>query len=440
MEKLPVSNPPARLILGMDKQVLMGKFGSDVIWNIASLAVLAVCGIVMNIIIAWYYSPDVLGAFNQVYAVYMVFSQLAVAGIHLSVLKYVAQYSSKPGTYRSLFTVGLFLASGFALVACIVFWLIRGEFGRLMMNNPGVGTGVAYATLGLFFFSINKVFLSMLNGLSRMKSYAIFQALRYIFMILALIGATILHSPGDHLGVIFSVAESLLFLCMLPVTLPEMQWPSMAMFKEWSKKHLDFGIRGFFSNVLLQLNTRVDVLILGHFYNDRIVGIYSFAAILAEGIYQLPLVLQLNYNPILVNLIADQKIDELKKTIKQGVRFSYRVMLTIGLAVVLLYPLGISLVTNKAAFMQSWPILAILMTGIVLGSGYVPFGTILLQAGRPGLHTLMIMMLVFTNIAGNYLLVPVLGATGSAIATGCSYALLMLLLKLFTKNALKLNI
>jgi len=259
-------------------------------------------------------------------------------------------------------------------------------------------------------------------------------------MILALIGATILHSPGDHLGVIFSVAESLLFLCMLPVTLPEMQWPSMAMFKEWSKKHLDFGIRGFFSNVLLQLNTRVDVLILGHFYNDRIVGIYSFAAILAEGIYQLPLVLQLNYNPILVNLIADQKIDELKKTIKQGVRFSYRVMLTIGLAVVLLYPLGISLVTNKAAFMQSWPILAILMTGIVLGSGYVPFGTILLQAGRPGLHTLMIMMLVFTNIAGNYLLVPVLGATGSAIATGCSYALLMLLLKLFTKNALKLNI
>ncbi|HMD89226.1 MAG TPA: oligosaccharide flippase family protein [Anaerolineaceae bacterium] len=440
MEKLPVSNPPARLILGMDKQVLMGKFGSDVIWNIASLAVLAVCGIIVNIIIAWYYSPDVLGAFNQVYAVYMVFSQLAVAGIHLSVLKYVAQYSSKPGTYRSLFTVGLFLSSGFALVACIVFWLIRGEFGRLMMNNPGVGTGVAYATLGLFFFSINKVFLSMLNGLSRMKSYAIFQALRYIFMILALIGATILHSPGDHLGVIFSVAESLLFLCMLPVTLPEMQWPSMAMFKEWSKKHLDFGIRGFFSNVLLQLNTRVDVLILGHFYDDRIVGIYSFAAILAEGIYQLPLVLQLNYNPILVNLIADQKIDELKKTIKQGVRFSYRVMLTIGLTVVLLYPLGISLVTNKAAFMQSWPILAILMTGIVLGSGYVPFGTILLQAGRPGLHTLMIMMLVFTNIAGNYLLVPVLGATGSAIATGCSYALLMLLLKLFTKNALKLNI
>ena len=440
MEKLPVSNPPARLFLGMDKQVLVGKFGTDVIWNVASLAVLAVCGIVMNIIIAWYYTPDILGAFNQVYAVYMIFSQLAVAGIHLSVLKYVAQYSSKPGTYRSLFTVGLILSSGFALVACLVFWLIRAEFGRLMMNNPGVATGVAYATLGLFFFSINKVFLSMLNGLSRMKSYAIFQALRYIFMILALIGATILHSSGDHLGIIFSVAESLLFLCMLPVTLPEMQWPSMAMFKEWSKKHLNFGIRGFFSNVLLQLNTRVDVLILGYFYNDRIVGIYSFAAILAEGIYQLPLVLQLNYNPILVNLIADQKIDELKTTIKQGVRFSYQVMLAIGLLVVLLYPLGISLVTNKAAFMQSWPIFAILMAGIVLASGYVPFGTILLQAGRPGLHTLMIMLLVFINIAGNYLLVPVLGATGSAIATGCSYALSMVLLKLFTGSALKLQI
>ena len=440
MNKQPISNPPAKLWLGLDPQVLLGKFGTDVLWNVASLAVLAVCGIVMNIIIAWYYTPDILGAFNQVYAVYMVFSQLAVAGIHLSVLKYVAQYSTKRDTYRSLFTVGLFLSSGFAIVACIIFWLIRAEFGRLMMNNPGVATGVAYATLGLFFFSINKVFLSMLNGLSRMKSYAIYQALRYIFMILALIGATMLHSPGDHLGVIFSVAESLLFLCMLPVTLPEMQWPTLAVLKEWVGKHLDFGIRGFFSNVLLQLNTRVDVLILGYFYDDRIVGIYSFAAILAEGIYQLPFVLQLNYNPILVNLIADQKIDELKLTIKKGVRFSYLVMLVIGLSAVLLYPLGIALVTNKAAFMQSWPIFAILMAGIVVASGYVPFGTILLQAGRPGLHTLMIVLLVFTNIIGNYVLVPVLGATGSAIATGFSFALSMLLLKIFTKGALKLQI
>src|ERR1035437_3200163 len=143
----------------MDEQVLLGKFGTDVMWNVASLAVLAVCGIIMNIIIAWYYTPDVLGAFNQVYAFYMVFSQFAVVGIHLSVLKYVAQYSTKPGIYRSLFTVALFLSSGFAIVACIVFWQIRGEFGRLMMNNPGVSTGLAYATLGLFFFSINKVFL-----------------------------------------------------------------------------------------------------------------------------------------------------------------------------------------------------------------------------------------------------------------------------------------
>jgi len=440
LDKQPVSNPPAKLWLGIDKQVLLGKFGTDVMWNVASLAVLAVCGIIMNIIIAWYYTPDILGAFNQVYAFYMVFSQFAVAGIHLSVLKYVAQYSTKPGTYRSLFTVALFLSSGFAIVACIVFWLIRGEFGRLMLNNSGVSTGVAYATVGLFFFSINKVFLSMLNGLSRMKSYAVYQALRYIFMILALIGATILHSPGDHLGIIFSVAESVLFLCMLPVTLPEMQWPTLTMLKEWGRKHLDFGIRGFFSNVLLQLNTRVDVLILGYFFNDRIVGIYSFAAILAEGIYQLPFVLQLNYNPILVNLIADHKVDELKLTIKRGVRFSYLAMFAIGLAAVLIYPLGISLVTNKTDFMQSWPIFAILMAGIVLASGYVPFGTILLQAGRPGWHTIMIMILVFGNIAGNYLLVPVLGSTGSAIATGFSYALSMVLLRLFTKSTLKLQI
>jgi O-antigen/teichoic acid export membrane protein len=190
----------------------------------------------------------------------------------------------------------------------------------------------------------------------------------------------------------------------------------------------------------MQLNTRVDVLILGYFLSDRLVGIYSFAAILAEGIYQLPGVLQINFNPILVQLTSGNNLDELKLTIKKGMRFTYLGMLIIGIIIVSVYPLGVSLVTNKGDFMLSWPIFTILMAGIVLCAGYTPFGNILLAAGRPGLHTIMISIQVIFNILGNILLVQIWGPTGSAIATALAYVLSAILIKVFTRTVLKIRV
>jgi O-antigen/teichoic acid export membrane protein len=426
-------------LTGINRKILFGKFGQDVLWNIASLAVLAVCGVLLNIIIGWFYDSSVLGIFNQVYAVYIVFSQFGVMGIHLSVMKHVAQYANEKEVYRSSITGGLLLSITFAIISCLVFWSIRSLLANLL-GSPGVATGMAYATIGLFFYSINKVMLSALNGLSRIKAFAIYQGMRYILMIVALIGASLFHSPGASLGLIFTVAETCLFLALLPTLWKEFGPLKLALLKPWFSNHFDFGMRGFMSNVLMQLNTRVDVLILGYFLSDRLVGIYSFAAILAEGVYQLPGVLQINFNPILVQLTAKDHFDELKDTVKKGMRFTYLGMLVIGVLIVALYPLAVPLVTNKGDFMQSWPLFAILMTGIVLCSGYTPFGNIILAAGRPGLHTIMITIQVLFNVVANIFLVQLWGITGSAIATALAYTLSAVLIVTFTRIVLKVRI
>jgi O-antigen/teichoic acid export membrane protein len=68
------------------------KFRSDVAWNFASLAFLGVSGLGLNVLIGRTFGPADLGIFNQVWAVYIFFSQLAVGGIDLSVLKEVAAH------------------------------------------------------------------------------------------------------------------------------------------------------------------------------------------------------------------------------------------------------------------------------------------------------------------------------------------------------------
>ncbi len=424
---------------GMDRNTLFGKFGQDVLWNLASFAIMAACGVGINLIIGHWYTAGTLGVFNQTYSIYVIASQFAVAGIHLSVVKHDAQFAGEAEIYRPANTAALILAAMFAGASCFLLLRFNLQIGKIF-HSPGVARGIVYITPGLFFFSINKILLSIFNGLSRMRIYAVYQSLRYILIIIGLLVIAMIGAPGESLVLSLTLSEIILFMCILPTIYGEFSLPSFSMLRRWLQVHLDFGMRSFLSNVLLQMNTHVDVLTLGIFWSDRTVGIYSFAAILVDGIFQLPVVLRTNYNPVLVHLISGERLDDLKSTVRKGVRITYLAMSTFCLAVVLLYPLGLLVISDRSEYLQSWPILAILLTGLVIGSGYIPFSNMLLQAGRPGLHTVMTGIWVATNIGLNWLLTPHFGVWGAAVATATAYALLFVFVKLSTRLVLGIRI
>lgn len=425
--------------IGVDRDTFLGKFGQDVLWNVASFAVMAACGVSINLIIGRWYSAEALGVFNQTYSVYVIVSQFAVAGVHLSVVKYVAEYAHDAGTYRKINTAALLLAGFFAFISSAALWLLRDQIGRLF-DSPGIAQGIALIAPGLFFFSINKVFLSIFNGLSRMRIYAVFQTLRYLLIVSGLLLLAIFHAPSNSLVLTFTLAELILLLCMLPVIFPEFALTAFRTLRPWLRAELDFGLRSFLSNVLLQMNTRVDVLVLGLFWDDHTVGIYSFAAILIDGIFQLPIVLRTNYNPLLVRLISAGKLDELKIRVRKGVRVTYAAMVVISLSVLLCYPLGALVVSDPNAYLQSWPVLAILSAGLLFASGYIPFSNLLLAAGRPGLHTLLTAAWVLVNILLNLWLAPLYGVWGAAVGTALSYVWLVVLVKVTTKMVVGVRI
>lgn len=424
-------------LIGLQREDLSSKFGQDVLWNIVSYGVMAVSGIAINIIIWYVYSPDVLGVFNQVFAVYVIASQFAVAGIHLSVVKYVAQYAAQVGIYRVINTAAILLSIVIAGISAILLWLLSEQIG-ILLGSPEVAKGIVYIAPALFFFSINKVLLSIFNGLSRMKLYAFFQALRYLLIVGALVTLILQDVPSEVLPFSFTIAEGILLICLSISLFKEFLVPPFEVLRKWILTHLEFGIKGLGSNVLLQMNTRVDVLVIGYFMSDFNVGIYSFVAIFIEGIYQVLIVLRTVYNPLLVKLISEQRIDQLKSVIDRGVRITYRFMIIGGVIAVLLYPIGVLISEDKQLYLRSWPIFAILMSGIALSSGYIPFGQILVQAGRPGLHTIMTLLLVVFNFTFNLLLIPVLGLIGAAIATALAHCVGVFLLKIFTKRILQI--
>src|SRR5690242_5229198 len=113
-------------------------FSRDVWWNVVSLGIAGVCGVAVNYLVGVEYGASVLGVFNQVFAIYIVVSQLAVLGVHSSVVYHVAA-SHDPEEKRAIVTSALVVTLALSLAMGAVFLALAAPLGW-MLDSPGVAT------------------------------------------------------------------------------------------------------------------------------------------------------------------------------------------------------------------------------------------------------------------------------------------------------------
>lgn len=75
----------------LDEPHATHKFRRDLRWSLAALGLTGACGLALNTLIGVTYGKEALGVFNQVFAAYILLSQLAVLGVHFSTLKHLSE-------------------------------------------------------------------------------------------------------------------------------------------------------------------------------------------------------------------------------------------------------------------------------------------------------------------------------------------------------------
>lgn len=414
------------------------RFNRDVLWNTASLAILGISGIIINLVIMACRGPQALGIFNQVFAFYIVISQIAVGGLQFSVLKHCSYEQDNLSECAAISSSALMLVVFAGIVICAILFGLRELIGRIL-DSPSVALGLSFAIPGLAFYALNKVLLMVLNGLRNMRAFAFFQALRYILILAGVVAIMLLGHPGSHLPLSLTIAEVTLFVALMlyiNIMLFRIHFSFNSEMRSWFRRHISFGSRGFLSGVLIEMNTRVDILMLGYFMSDTIVGIYSFASTFAEGFAQLSTVIRQNLDPIIGRCFAEDNREKIREIAKKVRRTFYPIMAIIGCALIASFPILIWFIASNGENWQSWGVFAILVCGIVLASGYRPFLGVLIQGGRPGTYTILIVGSVVGNVILNAGLIPVLGIYGAAMATASIYileivALVVVIRKLF---------
>lgn len=414
-----------------------GKFTTDLIWNAGAFALSALFGVLVNLLIVRYHDAAALGVFNLVYAIYILLSQLAVGGVHLAVQAFVPRELAAGRKADAQVSASLLLATITSLLVMGLAWWGR-ELPGQWFDSPGVSTAFPLVVPGLLFFSWNKVLLSFHNGARRMRLFAVFQLLRFAGLFGGVLWLCLTDAPSDQMAVTLFWTEAVLTLLLLPVSLRFWRPLAGGGLRLALRENFRFGNRALAGNLLLDVNTRVDVFMLGIFLDDAAVGLYSFAATVAEGVLQLPVLFRNNINPVLTRAWHKGGAVLLTKVMDRNRKAFFRLLAPLVMLTIPLFPVALWVLGMEEEPLTVWAVYAILAVGIALTSGHQAFLMLFSQLGHPGTQTLFIAGFCLSNVVLNLVLIPPFGIHGSALATALSFGVMVVLLRALARRTLHL--
>jgi O-antigen/teichoic acid export membrane protein len=415
------------------------KLGRDIVWTIASFGVLAMSGMAINFVITGTRDAAALGIFNLTYAIYVIASQVASMGVHYSVLRQTALLEKDPSERGKMLATGVVTSLVLGVLAAVGLELLAPLLSHLF-DSPKTILALRYAALGLILFPTTKVLIACVNGVRHMRAFSVFQALRYIVVMGWVSAISISERNFEEAALCFLVAEISTIVVASLYLFIKREFRSLRFSTGWMKEHLRFGSRSLFAGMFSEMNSRIDIILLGIFLSDQQVGIYSFAAMLADGVYHLLAMVRVNFNPLIVAAMRDKSWVELQRLL--GVTKRYMPIATGLLAIILL----LSLYSISEFFLPSkglaagLPSMLILLVGITIISPFVPFDNLLLNSGFPALQTVQQVVVFFANAGLNVLLVPVLGIEGAAIGTAVGYLVGLMVLYKFARMKINWNL
>jgi len=393
-------------------------FTSGLIWNYISLVFMAAGGFCFSLLIGIFYDAETLGYFNTFYALYIALAQVVVFGCQNAITKYISEEPDDLMRAKSYLIMSLIIISVISLstnVICRVALLFMDDYFCLSPIE------INAMIFGVLMFAINKAILGFFNGLSRMSEFGIFQSFRYIFIATFIIVFSEMRLDREYLVMCFLCAETALFIIEIPALLKN-GFSGVIITKSKIKEIAEFGYHILPANFVLELNSKADVLCLSLITgNERIVGIYSFAVLFAEGFYQLFVVFRRSINPKLTFNYVNGTFNEFYTKVNKAIRrYGYFGGALCGIIITFVYRIA-CLIMKDASYVDGTISLVIVITAIVINLKSVIWGNLLSQVGKPNLEARVNLITILSNILLNLVLISLLGMVGAATGTALSY-------------------
>jgi len=266
---------------------------------------------------------------------------------------------------------------------------------------------------------------NLLTGLAEFGKYnvvRVVQAFLLLISSLVLVGAFSLKVFGSLLGVLFT---NLIALVIIIWWLQPKIKLALPRFQLWRGALLAYGAKAWIGNILQYFNYRLDVFLVNYFLNPGAVAIYSIAVVISEALWYLP-------TAVSTVLFPKTAMDweKAKQFTPLVVRTSFTLSIIIGVIMALLGKPAIQFVYGEQFSSAISPLIALLPGTILLGVGKI-IASDIAGRGRPIFATWGAAATLILTILFDIWLIPIMGATGAALASTIAYGVHTIILVAF---------
>lgn len=383
-----------------------------------------------QVILARWMGEFEYGIFVLVWLTMVIIGDLACFGLHTTIIRFVPEYVQRQmfGLVRGiLFTGRAFAfaaATVIALIGSLALWLLKDEVASYYLVPFILGfVCLPMITLG-----------NMLDGIARSRtwvtlaltpSYIVRPLLVLLFMIVAhgsglpstaatALAVSIAATWLTTVGQFFTVDRS------LQKDIPAA--PRDQRLREWMTVALPiFLVEGFF---FLLIN--VDVLMVGREMDPQHVAIYFAATKIMALAHFVYFAVKASVAQRYSDLLHSGSREEFASFAQASVRWTFWPTLVLGIVILMAgYPL---LRLFGTAFTEGYPLLFILIIGVIARASVGPAESLLNMSGKQNICALLYAATLGVNVILNLVLIPRFGLTGAAISTAIAMLMEAMLL------------
>lgn len=407
----------------------MDSFVKDVFRVGISNFLMIFLGLGTSIITARYLGPEGNGIISGLLVYPSLFMTIGSLGIRQSVTYFLGKKIYNEDEIKTAITQIWFLSTLFSVLIC--FFLIR-YFNQTGNNLFLVTLAVLPIPFSLFNTYNSGVFLGK-NEIGK------FNKINWIPSLIVFIG-----TAGFVVAFQFEVAGALIALIGGPLFMASILLFKNKFIKAFSlqfnwkiiKSMLSLGIIYAVSLLVINLNYKIDIILLDKFSSSFEMGIYSKGSGITQYLWQIPMLL----STIVFARSAVSKNDR---------KFSYKVtqllrvsMVAIGIASLLFFLFSEVIIVGMYGedFRGSIQVLKFLLPGVLILTIFKVMNMDLAGKGKPWVSMKAMIPALVINIVLNIVFIPKFGANGAALASTISYSLAGSLFLLFYSKTTKISI
>lgn len=313
-----------------------------------------------------------------------------------------------------------------SVILILICLLLFKPMTIILSNKPNFSETIIFGIIGGCIASMWRYTLAVLQSHERFSSYAIITIIPNALKLIIIAFLILLVNLTLHLALMINVITLIIGFVAGYLLISKRMSSSANSMPSLSTDIYHFAKWIYLTNLIFAVYSRLDMFLLTYFVDGKLVGIYS-AAFSIVAIFDLLYVSLLTiFFPIASQITQPQAF---KDYLRKSIRISILLSLIISPIILLAEP--IIVFTYSAEYIDSVPVLRILLIGVVFTLLFNPFMLVLYARNNPRILTFIYMTLLSIHFISSIIWIPRFGVIGAATVVSITRLLGALLIAYF---------